>query len=71
MSTSGQHSVQGDGRLIGRVRKDRIAQIIHDRGFMSSAALAEQFGVSEMTIRRDLAELELRGVIQRKPTAAR
>lgn len=65
MSSSGQHSVQGDGRLIGRVRKDRIAQIIHDRGFMSSAALAEQFGVSEMTIRRDLAELELRGVIQR------
>jgi len=55
----------GGGRLIGRVRKERIAQLIRERGFMSSAALATLFGVSEMTVRRDLAELDLRGVIQR------
>jgi len=54
-----------DGRLIGRVRKERIARMIRERGFMSSAALAELFGVSEMTVRRDLAELEMRGVVQR------
>ena len=55
----------GDRRLIGRVRKQRITQLVRERGFMSSAALAAMFGVSEMTVRRDLAELELRGVIQR------
>lgn len=54
-----------EGRLIGRVRKERIASLIRSQGFMSSAALAELFQVSEMTIRRDLAELELRGDIQR------
>lgn len=54
-----------EGRLIGRVRKERIATMIRTRGFMSSAALAELFQVSEMTIRRDLAELETRGEIQR------
>ncbi len=53
------------GRLIGRVRKERIATMIRSQGFMSSAALAELFQVSEMTIRRDLAELEMRGEIQR------
>jgi DeoR/GlpR family transcriptional regulator of sugar metabolism len=55
----------GEGRLIGRVRKERIATMISSQGFVSSAALAELFQVSEMTIRRDLAELETRGEIQR------
>ncbi len=54
-----------EGRLIGRVRKERIATMIRSQGFMSSVALAELFQVSEMTIRRDLAELEMRGEIQR------
>lgn len=54
-----------EGRLIGRVRKERIALMIRTQGFMSSVALAELFQVSEMTIRRDLAELEIRGEIQR------
>jgi DeoR family glycerol-3-phosphate regulon repressor len=54
-----------EGRLIGRVRKERIGQMIRSQGFMSSTALAELFQVSEMTIRRDLAELEMRGEIQR------
>ncbi|MBN9016055.1 MAG: DeoR/GlpR transcriptional regulator [Rhizobiales bacterium] len=53
------------GRLIGRVRKERIVATIRSQGFMSSVALAELFQVSEMTIRRDLAELEMRGEIQR------
>lgn len=54
-----------EGRLIGRVRKERIATVIRTQGFMSSVALAELFGVSEMTIRRDLAELAMRGEILR------
>jgi DeoR/GlpR family transcriptional regulator of sugar metabolism len=58
-------AVLGEGRLIGRVRKERIAAIIRSQGFVSSVALAELFQVSEMTIRRDLTELETRGEIQR------
>jgi DeoR family glycerol-3-phosphate regulon repressor len=63
--TSRHKPQQPSGRLIGRVRKERIARMIRERGFMSSAALAEAFGVSEMTARRDLAELEARGLVQR------
>lgn len=53
------------GRLIGRVRKTRIEQLIQQNGSMSITALASEFNVSEMTIRRDLSELEARGHIQR------
>jgi DeoR/GlpR family transcriptional regulator of sugar metabolism len=58
-------SIPSEGRMMGRVRKERIATMIRARGFMSSTALADLFQVSEMTIRRDLAELEMRGEIQR------
>ncbi len=53
------------GRLIGRVRKTRIAELVREQGFMSPADLSQLFDVSEMTIRRDLAELSMRGEIQR------
>lgn len=53
------------GRMIGRVRKARIEQLIQQNGSMSIGALASEFNVSEMTIRRDLSELETRGHIQR------
>lgn len=52
-------------RVIGRVRKTRIAALVQRNGFMSPADLAHLFDVSEMTIRRDLAELAMRGEIQR------
>lgn len=52
-------------RMMGEVRKDRIAQMIRKAGFLSSADLAGHFGVSEMTVRRDLRELEDRGDLRR------
>lgn len=60
-----QAVASAEGRLIGRIRKERIVTMIRTQGFMSSVALAELFRVSEMTIRRDLAELEMRGEIVR------
>jgi DeoR/GlpR family transcriptional regulator of sugar metabolism len=57
--------VPGPERVIGRVRKTRIAELVRRQGFMSPADLAQRFDVSEMTIRRDLAELAMRGEIQR------
>jgi DeoR/GlpR family transcriptional regulator of sugar metabolism len=66
MAARGRASVgTGDGRLIGRVRKERIVAMIRSQGFVASAALADLFQVSEMTIRRDLAELEARGDVER------
>lgn len=53
------------GRLIGRVRKAQIEQLVEQNGSMSITVLASEFDVSEMTIRRDLSELEARGRIQR------
>lgn len=65
-SSSSEHRARtASGRLMGRVRKARIEQVIRDNGSMSIAALASEFNVSEMTIRRDLSELEARGHIQR------
>ncbi len=52
-------------RLLGRVRKERMTEVIRRRGFMSSSALAAEFGVSEMTVRRDLGELSAQGTLIR------
>lgn len=52
-------------KVLGRVRKERMAARVRAQGFLSSADLAVEFGVSEMTIRRDLAELEAEGTVYR------
>ena len=52
-------------RLLGRVRKARIVEMIRTRGSVSSSALAAEFGVSDMTVRRDLAELDTQGKLLR------
>lgn len=46
-------------------RQNKIKDFLVETGFVSIAALGENFGVSEMTIRRDLDELERQGLIQR------
>lgn len=46
-------------------RQDAILHYLTEQGFATVAALAQEFHVSEMTIRRDLAELEKRRAIQR------
>lgn len=46
-------------------RRLRIVQTLALNGFMSVGALAAATGVSEITIRRDLAHLEQEGVLER------
>jgi DeoR/GlpR family transcriptional regulator of sugar metabolism len=46
-------------------RKEKIRQFIYEAGETSVTELCEHFGVSEATIRRDLEELDGKGVIQR------
>jgi DeoR family fructose operon transcriptional repressor len=46
-------------------RQHAIAQLVADRGRASVTAVAEEFGVTTETVRRDLAVLERAGVLQR------
>jgi DeoR family transcriptional regulator, fructose operon transcriptional repressor len=46
-------------------RQSAILEYLTEKGFAAVAALAQEFHVSEMTIRRDLAELEGQRALQR------
>jgi DeoR/GlpR family transcriptional regulator of sugar metabolism len=52
-------------RLFLQERLDQITVLIQDRGRVSVADLSEQFGVSAVTIRNDLATLEQQGRLVR------
>jgi len=51
--------------LPAQVRQSRIVELVRGRGFVSVPLVADEFQVSEMTIRRDLAELEQSGRVVR------
>lgn len=46
-------------------RRDELLRRLSAHGYVSSASLAEEFGVSEMTIRRDLRHLHVEGLARR------
>jgi DeoR family fructose operon transcriptional repressor len=46
-------------------RQRRIGDVLRARGSVRVATLAELLGVSEVTVRRDLEELEQRGLLER------
>jgi len=46
-------------------RHGRILSLLEARGFVSIGSLAKSFAVSEQTVRRDLNELEKRGLVTR------
>lgn len=56
--------------LPAAVRRQRIVELVQRDGFVSVAQLATQFGVSQMSARRDLDALSERGLIQRSHGAA-
>ena len=47
------------------VRRRKIARIVEERGSVGVKDLSEEFGVSDVTIRRDLKELGQQGVVTR------
>lgn len=53
-----------EGAALGS-RQAEIVEILLDSEFESVSALAQHFGVTESTIRRDLAALERRALVQR------
>lgn len=46
-------------------RHERILGLLENRGFVSIGSLAKSFAVSEQTVRRDLNDLEKRGLVTR------
>ncbi|WP_209561580.1 DeoR/GlpR family DNA-binding transcription regulator [Frigoribacterium sp. PvP032] len=54
-----------DAPLPGERRRDRIADIVGRRGFVSTAELAREFRLSEVTIRTDLESLAAEGLLSR------
>ena len=54
---SGRGHSQSDEK---RERQDKIMSILHDRPGMTCIELANELGVSEKTIRRDMREIDLR-----------
>lgn len=66
MSVIGRENQSADPkRLPARVRQSRILEISQRRGFVQVTDLASELNVSEMTIRRDLIELERVGQLSR------
>lgn len=51
--------------LPAAVRRNRMADVVRDRGFVRVGALSEAFAVSMVTVRSDLAALEGAGSVRR------
>ncbi len=58
-------SLTGNTRDGISTRHERILSLLESRGFVSIGSLAKSFAVSEQTVRRDLNELERRGLVTR------
>jgi DeoR/GlpR family transcriptional regulator of sugar metabolism len=75
MEAARDPSVEGaDGPRLRRLspegRQARISDLVLDTGSMSAQELSEVFGVSVMTIHRDLDELQRQGVLRKARGAA-
>jgi DeoR/GlpR family transcriptional regulator of sugar metabolism len=51
--------------VLAETRRREIAEVLRESGSITIAEVESRFGVSPMTARRDLAELERRGVVRR------
>jgi DeoR/GlpR family transcriptional regulator of sugar metabolism len=51
--------------MIQSERHRQIAEMVHNKGSVTTTELCEMFDVSEMTIRRDLRELDREGLLRR------
>lgn len=59
------HLIKSRTGLLAAERRRRIERRVNDEGAATVEALASEFGVSVMTIRRDLAALEASGLLRR------
>ncbi len=55
----------GEARVGADVRRDRMLAVIRERDYVRVGELSERFGISEVTVRSDLAALAERGDVRR------
>jgi DeoR/GlpR family transcriptional regulator of sugar metabolism len=65
LKASTSPSIFGGTRVPAEIRHARLVETARRRGFLLVTDIAAELGVSEMTIRRDLIELERDGVLNR------
>lgn len=58
------NGVPDSPRLSARERRELLLNVVEDQGYCTTGELAQRFGVSEMTIRRDVAGLVDRGMLR-------
>src|SRR3954462_2502767 len=64
MAIARKRSDEGPG-VLAETRRREITERLRANGAVTVAEVEERFGVSPMTARRDLAELERRGLVRR------
>src|SRR5215217_3231395 len=64
ISIARRRSEDGPG-VLAEARRREIAERLRAHGAVTVAELEDLFGISPMTARRDLSELERRGVVRR------
>jgi DeoR/GlpR family transcriptional regulator of sugar metabolism len=65
LKASTSPSTLGSARIPAEIRHARLVETARRRGFLLVTDIAAELGVSEMTIRRDLVELERNGLLSR------
>jgi DeoR family fructose operon transcriptional repressor len=65
MSCAAGHNTQGGEPVYPEERQHAIATLVTERGRLAVTDVAEQFGVTTETVRRDLALLERAGMLRR------
>jgi DeoR/GlpR family transcriptional regulator of sugar metabolism len=65
LKASTSPAIASSARLPAEIRQARLVEAARRRGFLLVTDVAAELGVSEMTIRRDLVELERNGVLHR------
>lgn len=63
--------VEARHKMQAQDRKSAILRYLHEGGTVAVADLAQRFEISDMTVRRDLAELERDGLLERVHGGAR
>ncbi|WP_319773742.1 DeoR/GlpR family DNA-binding transcription regulator [Breoghania sp.] len=58
-------SITEKTRSPAQVRMNEILKRLHEGGAITVAEIARDFGISDMTVRRDLSELEKEGLLER------
>ena len=62
---TGVNTIETDNVVPGDIRRVRMLDVVRERDYVKVADLADQFSISEVTVRSDLEVLAARGDVRR------